>query len=165
MLNSDMKNMKNEPDLQQLYDQDLYNRYYIYKNVNQYLNRAYGFKLLVGNSLLILKLALSRFVKPAKLVTENIFIAWSSLHKSRSKDLSESYELVEYNRFLFSKKQICYFSSISIREFLQLLLKINKSYVAKFENSDWYVTDTFQYRILFVLEYLVLKGIIFDAKK
>ena len=49
---------RSEIDFQELYDQDLYNRYYSYKNVNYNLERTYSIKLFFGSVLLILKLSI-----------------------------------------------------------------------------------------------------------
>lgn len=152
-------------DLQELLDQDLFNRYFLYKHVNYDFGKAYGLKLVGLVFFLLLKLGASRCVRKANIYGKQIFISWSSLHTGRSKDLAEEFELVEFNRLSFAKKQLAFFSRISITEFFKNFSRIKKSELTNVQKASNYVNNTFIYRFLFVIEFMVLKEIIGAKEK
>lgn len=152
-------------DLQQLYDQDLFNRHYLYKNVNYKFGIKHDFKLFLGFLVLVFKFFLSRFSSSSYSKGTSIFISLGPLHIKRSKDLSETFDLIEYNRASFSKVQLHHFQHISVKEIYACLSGITKSKIEELKEPSLYATDNFFYRFLFIMEFLALKGIIKNSEK
>ncbi len=152
-------------NIQELYDQDLFNRYYLHKNVNYKIESSYGLKLFALGGVLFLKLIISKFLRKVSFSGEAIFISWSPLHTRRSKDLSENFKLLEFDRTSFTKKQLVFFSKVSIKDVINLFFKLRTSKVKNLKNSSAYIKDSFFYRFLFAVEFLALKGLIDDVEK
>src|SRR5680860_1583178 len=92
---------KSEINLQEVYDQTLFNRYYAYKNVSLTFGKKYGLQLIAMSFSLLMKLAISRFYRKTKLTRNAPFIVWSPLHKKRANDLLEKFTIVEFDRMSF----------------------------------------------------------------
>ncbi|WP_298542657.1 hypothetical protein [uncultured Aquimarina sp.] len=152
-------------NFQEVYNQDLFNRYYLYKNVNYRLGKTYSLKLMALNMLLIFKLIISRFVKKKKINTNDNFISWSPLHLKRSKDLAEKFETIPFERSSFSMEQLELFANISFNEISKYFFKVKKSDVRVLKNYSFYINDSIFYRFLFIVEFLALKGILNGSEK
>lgn len=154
---------KGELNLQEVYDQTLFNRYYSYKTVNLTYGKKYRLQLIAMTCVLLTKLTISRLFRKPKLARDSMFIVWSPLHRKRAKDLLEKFTIVEFNRLSFSKKQIGLFATISLREFSLLLSTIKKSDVTHLKNSSLYLTDNLHNRIMFVIDFLALRNLMLGA--
>lgn len=146
----------------EVYKKEINNRYIIHSDVQLSKSKFFNIKCFVAIFIFLLKWLISFILISKNKVdtSSDLAISWSRTHNKRLEDLTVNFKPVYYDFKSIKKEQIFFFKRLNQKGFYRNLFLMLNGKIERNDRGKLFFFDSYAYRILFVLEYCLFKGIL-----